>query len=139
MNKETILAASFEGLDDASGDVRALPLRIAGLLADNEPDRRDAIHAVSYRLYHQGTLATATVRAVPLLIEIAFAPDARARGAAASLSAFCVSSASAATRVAPAIENALQSETDPLALANELCAFGLAARRGGGMAIEPIS
>jgi len=74
MDRDAILAASFEGLDDASGDVKALPLRIAGLLADDEADRRDAVHAVSYRLFQHGTLATATARAVPILIEIALAP-----------------------------------------------------------------
>jgi hypothetical protein len=199
MERERIAAVSFDGLTDWSGDVSALPLRIAGLLSDDENDRLDAAHAVTYRLFQQGTVATAAVRAVPLLVEIALAPatrdrhltlnllrwmltsspenredalgtgagpapsevalesaaairagrddylgllsetDPRARGAAATLAAFCATEAAGAASVARAIAAALPAEEDAVALASELCAFGLASRRAGAASIEALS
>ncbi|NUO51499.1 MAG: hypothetical protein HOV80_21805 [Polyangiaceae bacterium] len=71
MDRDRVLSTSFEGLKDSMGDAKDLPAQIVALLSDDPTERRDAIDAVQGRLFHQGTVAPAAERAVPILIDIA--------------------------------------------------------------------
>src|SRR5690349_10123588 len=67
---ETLDQTDWSALEDAYGPAIETPGRIRDLASPDKAKREKALDELSYTIYHQGTIYSASVAAVPFLLEI---------------------------------------------------------------------
>jgi hypothetical protein len=67
---ESLDQVEWDKLNDAYGPAGAVPDRIRMLAAPKKSTREQALHDLSYTIYHQGTIYDSSVAAIPFLLEI---------------------------------------------------------------------
>jgi hypothetical protein len=75
----------WRSLNDAYGPATAVPGRIRRLASPSRHKREKALDDLSYTIYHQGSIYSSSVAAVPFLLEIVGSSDVADRSAALQL------------------------------------------------------
>src|SRR4051794_28899586 len=79
---ERLDETDWGALHDAYGPAAKTPRRIRALASSDKAKREKALDRLSYTIYHQGTIYSASVAAVPFLLEIVGSPEVPDRTAA---------------------------------------------------------
>src|SRR5215469_9544903 len=82
---ETLDQIDWRALHDAYGPATRAPSRIRDLASPSKRKRDKALEHLSYTIYHQGTIYSSSVAAVPFLLEIVGSSEVADRTAALQL------------------------------------------------------
>src|SRR5215469_13343307 len=82
---ETLDQIDWRALHDAYGPATRAPSRIRDLASPSKRKRDKALEHLSYTIYHQGTIYSSSVAAVPFLLEIVASSEVADRTAALEL------------------------------------------------------
>src|SRR5215471_3219112 len=82
---ETLDQIDWSALQDAYGPATGAPRRIRALASASKRKREKALDHLFFTIYHQGTIYSSSVAAVPFLLEIVGSSEVADRSAALEL------------------------------------------------------